>query len=181
MKHAGYLSMAALLMIAAVVGGVAARHPDRPGRTGGSRAVQVVKLRLTANGTDLATISTPNGTPATMSREAGEFISLTPTVRADSVELMVAVKDPATGEMNVVGRYSLTRKVPLDVSTGQTRLAVEWLQTTTVTVAAPASGTAPCTTCCVICDGTTFCACEVSTSCGHCCCREMCGCNERVA
>ncbi len=171
------LAAVALLLTGAVAGTVTTRRPEKA-----RPAIQVVRLRLIADGKELARISTPGGAMATMSRENGEAIGLTPSVQDDGVTLTVAVKDPATGEFKIVGRYPLVRHVPVDVSTERTPLAVEWLETTIATpVAGGVSGAGPCTVCCVICDGITLCACEVTTSCGHCCCKEACGCMEGAA
>jgi hypothetical protein len=177
MKRILALAALALLVTGVAVGTVATRRPVRPIKT-----AQLVTLRLAAEGTELARISTLSGVMATMSREGGEQIGLTPSVQADGIGLTVAVRNATTGEFTIVGRYSLVRNVPTDVSTERTTLTVEWLETTTVTPAAGAApaGTAPCTTCCIVCDGTTFCACEVTTNCGHCCCKETCGCVDGV-
>ncbi len=172
MKQVLPITALVLLLTSAVVGTVRSKHPVNP-----HPGVQIVKLRLLVDGKELATISTPHGTTATMSREGGEVIGLTPSMQVDGLSLTVTVNDAVTGDLKLVGRYSLSRNAPIDVSTERTPLIVEWLETTTLATAGTASA-APCRTCCVICDGITFCACEVTTSCGHCCCKDACGCTE---
>ncbi len=164
---------------ATLLAGTAVGVIAKPPVTGPSQApAQVVKLRLTAGGRELAKLSTPDGTMATMARSDGEAIALTPLMQADVLTLTVAVKDPASLQLTVVGRYSLVRNVPTDVSTARTALRVEWLETTAMPPVPGAVVTRPCRTCCVVCEGVTFCACEVTTGCGRCCCKDACGCES---
>ncbi len=171
------IAVSAALLVAGSIGVTVATRP-KPRRQDPPRLV--VRLALTADGQDIATLSTPSGTMATMAVEGGEEVGLTPDVEGNRVTLAVSVKNPATGEFTVVGRYTLHRNQPADVSTPHTRLQVEWLETVDMTVSAltnvtPQNG--PCSTCCIVCDGKTICACEVNTSCGYCCCPEHCSCS----
>ncbi len=173
MRHAIPFAVLALLVTGVVARSVTTIRP--PAQV---ESVRVLKLRLTADGGELATISTPSGMMATVAREGGETVGLTPGMLSDAVVLTVSVKD-ATGQFDAVGRYALVRNVPLDISTERTRLVVEWLDTVTYTPSGPgttSTGEEPCTACCVFCDGITFCACDVVTTCGRCCCTGRCPC-----
>ncbi len=141
-------------------------------------ARQVVRLRLMVNGQEIAKIATPSGTMATVSTDGGEKLGLMPVAAANRVTLTVSVRDPATGKFKTVRQHSLERSRPAKVGTDRTTLEVEWLQTSEITAPAPriAASAGACSECCVSCDGRTICACEISTSCGYCCCRNTCEC-----
>ncbi len=149
-----------------------------PGKTPAQAVRPTVRLRLMVNGQEIAKISTPSGTMATVATDGGEKLGLTPVAAANRITLTVSVRDPATGKFKTVRQLSLERSRPAKVGTDRTALEVEWLQTSEVTAPAPrvAAPTSQCSECCVSCDGRSICACEVSTSCGYCCCRSQCEC-----
>ncbi len=176
MKRILPITALALLLTGVVVGGMRAKHPANASRATLRSPGQVVRLRLIVDGKELARISTPDRVMATMRREGGEAIGLMPSVEIDGIGLSVLVQDETTGQFVEVGRYSLARNVPIDVSTSRTALSVEWLETTANTAPGGGASNAPCTVCCITCENITLCACEVTTSCGHCCCKDTCVC-----
>ena len=177
--HGKLIALVVGILTTGAAGAIVVGRPTSPQGT----PAHVVKLRLTAGGQDVATLATPSGVMATVSMDGGETLGLTPVVRNDTVALTVTLKDPVTGEFRVVGQYSLERNKATDVHTERTPLEVEWLETTPAPpLATREVPAAPCSVCCVVCDGRAICACEVSTICGYCCCKETCGCTgERRA
>lgn len=178
MRHALAAVVLGTVIFGMSDGSVATRRAGPQGTV-----TQVVKLRLAIGGREIAIISTPNATMATLSTDGGEGLGLTPVVKGDRVELTVAVEDPSTREFTVVGRHMLERHKPVEVGTGRTPLEVEWVDAAQVSISAAgaALSMAPCSTCCVVCGGRSICACEVSTDCGYCCCKETCGCSGEGA
>lgn len=138
---------------------------------------QVVTLRVTNEGRELARLSVPEGGRARMSREGGETLGLTPEIQEDRLKLVVSLQT-ASGPNGPVftpwETYTLVPDVPTTVDTGQTRFEIEWVAA--ATKPAPETVTDGCRECCITCFEFTYCACEVITPCGRCCCPETCGC-----
>lgn len=138
---------------------------------------QVVTLRVTSDGRELARLSVPERGRARVSREGGETLGLTPEIQGDRLKLVVSLQT-AYGPNGAVFTpwepFTLVADVPTTIDTGQTRFEIEWVAA--ATKPAPETVTDGCRECCITCFEFTYCACEVITPCGRCCCPETCGC-----
>jgi hypothetical protein len=156
-----------------------AAAPPAPGGAGATLRTsrQVVTLRVTNDGRELARLSVPERGRARVSREGGETLGLTPEIQGDRLKLVVSLQT-AYGPNGPVftpwKTYSLAPDVPTTIDTGQTRFEIEWVAA--ATKPAPETLTDGCRECCITCFEFTYCACEVITPCGRCCCPETCGC-----
>lgn len=141
-----------------------------------------VSMRLKIINGEMARISTARGT-----------VGLTPRIAGEGVELHLfeILNSGGTGERMretarlplVVGIVERVTSMPFDVeaevldTSALPPLPLGWSSqlSGTCAPAAPTTGAeinplAPCSRCCVTCDGVTACACEVWQPCGHCCC-----------
>jgi hypothetical protein len=167
--------VATAVAVCLLVGVGVARMPAW--RAGAQEAdARVIKLRVLSGDREVAKLGVRNGATARVSGNDAEVLYLTPSLTANGVELVVAAGPVGGGAANaaVVGRYSLTFSLAVDVGTARTSLQIEWLDTTSGPATAP--GSPSCRECCLTCDGWTMCACEVIMPCGRCCCPDTCGC-----
>jgi hypothetical protein len=151
-------------------------------RSGGNtgRRDQVISLRIVAAGRT-ATVKVLNHGCVTIRTDTKQEIALAADVLADSAGVGLRVWAPPTGETAACDKGTplssqrLAAGSRVSFTARGVALEAEWLSTKAVTLTVPA-GNGPCTQCCVTCDGFTWCACEVVTTCGRCCCPNACGC-----
>ena len=137
----------------------------------------VLTLQLTIDSTKVARVSVPDAGAARISSDAGDTVVLTPRLRREEVELTVGIQSRAVDSVGAPlpsGAYVLAVARPTRVVTRSMAFDVEWVETRSVSNSTVANG--PCSECCITCDGLTYCACEVTTPCGRCCCPDTCGC-----
>lgn len=138
-----------------------------------------VVFRVTAEGRGPATVKTLNGGMARITLPDGALVGITPLVRQGRAEVHLF----EILEGGAEGAERLRQVERMEVALGVAATFPQFVRTIEVNVlelrppAAQVDGRpcsdgtdAPCSRCCVTCDGITACACEVWMSCGYCCC-----------
>lgn len=138
----------------------------------------VVQLGVVLDDGLAAVIQVPAGDRAAMTVAGTGGLSLLPYLHGDLVELVVEVLEDEEGapRRSEVYRYWLERDVPERVTAGRASFLVVWNDLATPPPAAKGQRLKPCSRCCIVCDGSSFCACAVETTCGTCCCPAACSC-----
>ena len=138
-------------------------------------------LAVTPDGGRPFNLSVHSNGRATIATKEGVIVGLTPTVRPDGIlELVVAEADSKwPDDFKERVRLSLRMDEAARFTTAGLSGEVQWLGTTEALAdQAPNSAGAPCSICCVECDGLTTCGCHVETHCGNCCCWMTCSCGS---
>ncbi|MGE5359189.1 MAG: hypothetical protein ACM3NQ_09235 [Bacteroidales bacterium] len=150
------------------------------GQTQTAAENSVIALRLTVSGR-VASVKLPNKGCGSVTVEDQPTIRLYAETVGDDVILAgwEAAGDSDCLPPATAVRQKLVTGGAVDIPFGNVKLRVE-LVGLSIVLAAP-SGQGPCSTCCVACQGVVFCACDVETLCGRCCCPDACQCPPPAA
>ena len=141
----------------------------------------VVGIEVSVGDKSPARLRVLSGQQASVGTAESGTIGLTPIVRGDLIELaVVEIGDGNGGSRDIEAtRVTLRLGDAIAADTGIGRLRVQWIELLRrpegSTGSAPEE---PCRVCCVYCDSQWHCACDVQTSCGHCCCPYACTCSS---
>lgn len=145
----------------------------------------VVTLKLMVAG-KTATARVRSSDCVTVTMENGRQLMLLPVLKNEAVSLAVWVRAPKMTDggcnaANATARYSLAAGTPVNFVLGAVQVRAEFPRGAAPATKEQVAGGTPCSRCCVTCDGITWCACEVVTECGRCCCPDACGCDPVIA
>ena len=141
----------------------------------------VVGIEVSVGDKSPARLRVLSGQQASVATAESGAIGLTPIIRGDLIELaVVEIGDGDGGRPDIeVARVTLRLGDAITVETGLVRLRVQWTELLRRPEGSAASAPEePCRVCCVYCDSQWHCACDVQTSCGHCCCPYACTCSS---
>jgi hypothetical protein len=139
-----------------------------------------VELRILIDDSMSATVRVRNGERATVSADGKGTLAIIPTATESLLDLCLvklSVDDAGRETAFEVGRYSLERGVAQILHAAGFCLEIEWSNIIAPGSAQRQQPNAPCSQCCVVCDGRQVCGCAVETACGRCCCPEACDCS----
>ena len=145
----------------------------------------LVSFTLQVGQDTTARVGVLNGGMATVRVPGDLKIGLVPTINGSRVTLRVfeitATGGTSDGEAaRYVSTTVLDRGQVARVTAGPFPFSIEWDATRPAGPEPPAGTEGPCTRCCVTCDDLTICACEVTHTCGSCCCVDCGGCGLRA-
>jgi len=132
-----------------------------------------ITLRLTVGDSAPIVAKGVEGTAMRLGLPEGTWLEFIPALVDGALEVTIREEEAADGARDQVLRLDQAQGA-FDVEHG---IQIDWLSTDARPIG-EAGLRGPCTTCCVTCDGHTFCACEVTMSCGHCCCPDSCTCSQ---
>jgi hypothetical protein len=167
-----------IAIVAGVLAGAAGAYAVAGGRSpasiaGAQAGKATITLRLTVGDTAPIVAKGVEGGPMRLALPDGTRLQFIPSLNEGALE--VTIRDEEAAD------ETKARVLRLDHADGafdaEHGIQIDWLATD-----GPPIGESglrePCTTCCVTCDGYTVCACEVTMSCGHCCCPSACTCSQ---
>lgn len=165
------------LLVGAVLLGAASAPPPTPQNP--LALIRAASLKVSINGAEPAILKILIGERATISVESGRTIGFTAYERDSGVELLLQEVDSgASGGWREVMRLTPAPTTPASVIVGNVEVVLQLMPGPVSTNDHRVNLNGPCTTCCVFCEGKTYCACQVVTACASCCCPSACACDE---